>query len=73
MLQVPRDSHRDKIVALLGYNDGLKEKMEYSYELQLKKGLTESKMEESIQIASNLSIIICLFIGYFYQINVQYF
>jgi len=30
-------------------------------------------MEDAVSIASNLSIIICFFIAYFYQINVQYF
>lgn len=30
-------------------------------------------MEDSLSVASKLSILICLFIVYFYQINVQYF
>mgnify|MGYP000221092185 CR=1 FL=1 len=33
MLEVNRESHRDKIVSLLAYSDGIKEKMEYSYNL----------------------------------------
>jgi len=33
MLQVTRESHREKIVGLLGYIDGVRDKMEYSYEL----------------------------------------
>ena len=33
MLDVCRDSHREKIVSLLSYTDGIKEKMEYSYNL----------------------------------------
>ena len=30
-------------------------------------------MEDSLNVASKLSIFICIFIVYFYQINVQYF
>ena len=30
-------------------------------------------MENSLSIASNLSVFICFFITYFYSINVQYF
>lgn len=33
MEKVERSSHRDKIVSLLSYTDGVKQKMEYSYNL----------------------------------------
>ena len=33
MKNVTRDSHRDKIVSLLSYTDGVKQKIEYSYNL----------------------------------------
>ena len=58
---------------MLAYSDGIREKMEYSYNLEKKKNITESNMEDSLSVASKLSIGICIFILYFYQINVQYF
>lgn len=33
MSQVSRSSHREKIVSLLSYTDGVKQKIEYSYNL----------------------------------------
>lgn len=72
MTAVTRDSHRDKIVSLLGYTDGVKEKIEYSYNLKKIQKITEQNMVDSFQIASRLSIIICIFIGYFYHISIEY-
>jgi len=72
MEAVTRDSHRDKIVSLLAYSDGLKEKIEYSYNLEKKKSITESNMDDSFKVASTLSIILCVYIAYFYQVSVQY-
>lgn len=72
MEAVTRDSHRDKIVSLLAYTDGMKEKIEYSYNLEKKKSITESNMDDSFKVASTLSIILCIYIAYFYQVSVQY-
>lgn len=37
---VARDSHRDKIVSLLGFVEDVREKIEYSYNLEKKENLT---------------------------------
>ena len=60
-------------MSLLAYTDGVKEKIEYSYNLEKKEGITESNMDDSFRVASILSIIICIYITFFYQISVQYF
>jgi hypothetical protein len=67
---VTRDSHRDKIVSLLSFTEGVKEKMEYSYNLKKIKKITEQNMKGSFKIASNLSIFLCLYIGIFYQVTI---
>jgi hypothetical protein len=72
MLAVNRNSHRDKIVSLLSYTEGVKNKIEYSYNLKRKKGITESNMTDSFQVASYLSFIICIYITVFYQVNIEY-
>ena len=72
MLFVSRDSHRDKIVSLLSYTDGIKEKIEYSYNLKKKKGITESNMTDSFRVAAILSVVICIYITAFYQVNIEY-
>ena len=41
MHEVNRSSHRDKIVTMLSYTDGVKNKIEYSYQLKKNKGITE--------------------------------
>lgn len=72
MVKVTRDSHRDKIVSLLAYTDGVKNKIEYSYNLQKKKNITEDNMNDSFKVASSLSVIICFFILFFYQVSIEY-
>ena len=39
MVKVARDSHRDKIVSLLSYTEGVKSKIEYSYNLKMKQNI----------------------------------
>ena len=72
MQEVERSSHRDKIVSLLGYTDGVKEKIEYSYNLKKKKNITESNMKDSFFIATRLSVVICVYILLYYQVNIEY-
>jgi hypothetical protein len=72
MVEVARSSHRDKIVTLLSYTEGVKQKIEYSYNLQKQKKITEKNMNDSFKFASYLSIIICIFITYFYNIIIEY-
>ena len=72
MLAVNRDSHRDKIVSLLSYTEGVKQKIDYSYNLKRKKGISESNMNDSFKVASYLSFIICIFITAFYSVNIEY-
>ena len=36
MSEVERSTHRDKIVSILGFVNGIKDKIEYSYNLQKK-------------------------------------
>lgn len=72
MVSVARDSHRDKIVSLLSYTDGVKSKIEYSYNLKKKKNISESNMDDSFKMAGILSVIICLYIILFYQVNIEY-
>jgi hypothetical protein len=72
MRQVNRSSHRDKIVTLLSYTEGVKNKIEYSYQLKKKQGITEASMTDSFNVASILSCIICVYILVFYNINIEY-
>lgn len=72
MVSVTRDSHRDKIVSLLSYTEGVKDKIEYSYNLKKKKNINESNMDDSFSVASKLSVFICLYITLFYQVSVEY-
>lgn len=72
MVEVSRDSHRDKIVSLLSYTEGVKDKIEYSYNMKKKKNINESIMDDSFKVASTLSVIICVFITLFYQVSVEY-
>lgn len=72
MRSVARDSHRDKIVSLFSYTEGVREKMEYSYNLKKIKKITEENMKGSFQIASKLSMLICLYIGIFYHVTIEY-
>jgi hypothetical protein len=72
MRQVKRDSHRDKIVSLLSYTEGVKEKMDYSYNLKKIRKITEQNMNDSFKIASNLSIFLCIYIGIFYHVVIEY-
>jgi hypothetical protein len=73
MIKVIRDSHRDKIVSLLAYTDGVKEKMESSYNLEKKDNITEENMDQSFKVAGTLSVIICIYITLFYRISVADF
>ena len=70
MGQVNRASHRDKIVSLLSYTEGVKEKMEATYNLKKFKRITEMNMNDVQRTSAYLSIILCLFISYFYVVNV---
>lgn len=72
MVEVTRDSHRDKIVSLLSFTDGVKNKIQYSYNLKKKKNINESNMDDSFKVASILSVIICLYITVFYKISIEY-
>jgi hypothetical protein len=40
MSEVERSTHRDKIVTLLAFTSGIKDKIEYSYNLQKKEKIT---------------------------------
>ncbi len=70
MAQVERSTHRDKIVSLLGFVNGVKDKIEYSYNLEKKEKITEKNMNDSYNLAAFLSIIICLYMMVFYDIVV---
>ena len=72
MKEVPRDSHRDKIIGMLGYTEAVKEKIEYSYNLEKQRGITEADMTNNLWLASFFSIVICIYIGVFYSVNVEY-
>ena len=72
MKQVTRSTHRDKIVSLLSYTDGVKQKIEYSYNLEKTKKITEKNMNDSFRVAASLSILICFYITVFYGIIIEY-
>jgi hypothetical protein len=72
MGSVSRSSHRDKIISLLGYTDGVKQKIEYSYNLEKIKKITEKNMKDSFKVAAYLSVFICFYIIYFYHIIIEY-
>jgi hypothetical protein len=72
MTDVSRSSHREKIVSLLSYTDGVKQKIEYSYNLEKMKKITEKNMKDSFQVAAILSGVICLYIVYFYNVIIEY-
>lgn len=72
MSEVERSTHRDKIVSLLGFVNGIKEKIEYSYNLQKKEKITEKNMTDSYTIAAGFSVVICLYMMVFYDIVVEY-
>lgn len=72
MSEVERSTHRDKIVSLLGFISGIKDKIEYSYNLQKKEKITEKNMTDSYNTAALISIIICIYMMFFYDIIVEY-
>lgn len=72
MNEVERATHRDKIVSLLGFSNGIVEKIEYSYNLQKKEKITEKNMNESYNIAAGFSIIICFYMMAYYDVVVEY-
>lgn len=72
MHEVNRSSHRDKIVTILSYTEGVKTKIEYSYQLKKQQGITEDSMNDSFKAASILSSVICIYILVFYQVNIEY-
>lgn len=72
MAEVERSTHRDKIVSLLGFVSGIKEKIEYSYNLQKKEKITEKNMTDSYTLAATFSVIICMYMMFFYDIIVEY-
>ncbi len=72
MAEVSRASHREKIVSLLSFTEGVKQKIEYSYNLEKMKKITEKNMKDSFNVASFLSVAICLYIIFFYNIIIEY-
>lgn len=57
---------------MLSYTEGVKNKIEYSYQLKKQKGITEDSMNSSFKAACILSFIICIYILVFYQVNIEY-
>jgi hypothetical protein len=72
MSEVERSTHRDKIVSILGFVNGIKDKIEYSYNLQKKEKITEKNMTDSYTLAATFSVIICMYMMFFYDIIVEY-
>lgn len=72
MTNVSRASHREKIVSLLSFTDGVKQKIEYSYNLEKTKKITEKNMKDSFNVAASLSVVICAYIIYWYNIIIEY-
>lgn len=72
MAAVERGSHRDKIVSLLSYSKAVKEKINYSFDLQKIEKISEANMKNSFTWASNFSILICIYLGFFYHIIIEY-
>jgi hypothetical protein len=70
MKNVERSTHRDKIVTLLSYKHGLKEKILESYKLEKRDSITEENMTESYKKAAMVSVILCVYIFLFYDIYI---
>jgi len=55
---------------MLSYTEGVKDKIEYSYQLNKKQGITEDSMIISFNMASKLSVVICAYILFLYNVNI---
>lgn len=72
MGEVKRGSHRDKIVSLFGYVISLKDNLEYSYTIKKTDGITETDMHNNYKIAATMSIIICIYLMFFYHVIIEF-
>jgi hypothetical protein len=68
MSVVERGSHRDKIVSLLGYTNGIKDKIEKSYTLEKTEHITEKNMNNSFILSAIMSIVLCIYMMQFYDV-----
>ncbi len=72
MSVVKRDTHRDKIVSLIGYTTSIKESIEYSYRLSKSEAIIESKMTQCYKSSAFMSVVICIFMFAYYGVIIEY-
>lgn len=72
MKDVARSTHRDKIVSLLCFTTDIKQIMEESYQFEKCEKMVEKNMQESYKYAAILSVILCLYITFFYDVYIEY-
>ena len=72
MSEVKRETHRDKIVSLLGYNKSLEQSMEYSFILKKTDGIIEKNMTDSYKYAAFMSCVVCVFLMLYYNVVVEF-
>lgn len=60
------------MVSLLGFVDGIREKIEESYRFEKIENLSEKDMNDSYKNASYLSLLICVYISLVYEIFIEH-
>lgn len=65
---VERGSHRDKIVSLMNYTTGVREKIESSYTLEKGENISERNMKGSFVASAVMSIVLCVYMMRYYDV-----